>query len=107
MASVPVLDLQSLAEMADDLAAHRAFPDRVEPCLVPQGRHEDLQALPEGVSPEIIEAGLRARFVQQGPLPRRRLTPVHSTTPCAKPVKATRSGVKKPSTAGGGGLRAT
>lgn len=65
MASVPVLDLQSLAEMADDLAAHRAFPDRVEPCLVPQGRHEDLQALPEGVSPEIIEAGLRARFVQQ------------------------------------------
>ena len=54
MASVPVLDLQSLAEMADDLAAHRAFPDRVEPCLVPQGPPRDLQALPEGVSPEII-----------------------------------------------------
>ena len=100
------LDLQSLAEMADDLAAHRAFPTALSRASSPQGRHEDLQASRK-VSARNHRGPVSERASSSRSATAPRADTGSSSTTCAKPVKATCSGVKKPSAAGGGGLRAT
>ncbi len=46
-------------------AAHRALTDGVQPRLIAQCRDQELQSLPEGVGTEVLQARLRACFVEQ------------------------------------------
>ena len=51
-----VLDLQPLAQMTDDARIEESFSGRVEPGLVAECAHQDLESLTEGVVAEVVEA---------------------------------------------------
>ena len=53
---VPVLDLQPLAQMTDDARIEESFSGRVEPGLVAECAHQDIESLTEGVVAEVVEA---------------------------------------------------
>jgi hypothetical protein len=59
VAAVPVLDLQPLTKMRADASVDESLTAVVEPGLVAQCLHEDLQPLAEGVVTEVLEPGLR------------------------------------------------
>ncbi len=65
MPAVPVLDLEALGQVADDPGVQDRLARGVELRLVAQRPHQDLQALPERVVAEIVEAGLRDGFGHQ------------------------------------------
>ena len=58
MSAVPVLHLQPLPKMHADAGVDEALAALVEPCLVAQRPHEDLQPLAEGVVAEVLEPRL-------------------------------------------------
>src|SRR5262249_35602720 len=61
MSAIPVLDLEALREVADDPRVEEGLARRVEPSLVAEGAHEDLEPLPERIVAEVVEPGLGDR----------------------------------------------
>ena len=58
MAAVPVLDLQTLIEIADDALVNERLTPGIEPGLVTKSCQQNLEALAVRVVPEVIEARL-------------------------------------------------
>ena len=65
MPPVPLLDLEALSQVAHDPRVQERLAARVQPRLLAQRPHEDLQALPERIVTEVLEAGLRDGCGQQ------------------------------------------
>jgi hypothetical protein len=65
MLPVPVLDLETLGQVAGDPLAQECLAGGVQARLLAQRAHEDLQAFTERVVAEVVKAGLGDRGVHQ------------------------------------------
>ena len=65
VAPVPVLDLEPLAEVADDPRIEEPFAGRVQLGFLVECSNEDFEPLAKGIVAEIVEAGLLPRGQHQ------------------------------------------
>ena len=65
MSRVPVLHLEALAEVSHEPRVDERLASVVQPRLVPQGPHQDLEALPKRIVAEVLQTGPRRRGSHQ------------------------------------------